>query len=208
MIVARLGGAFAKGDEDRGHHRTQCGHELPFDNGSQFVDNWHAAIHNDSRIEGSNLVQIAIEDPSQPDVLALLLHGEEEAARLYPPESNHHLPLDALREQNVFFHVARNAHGYAIGTGAVVLHGEWAEIKRVWVEPEARGQGLSKAILHTLELKSRQLGVRWLRLETGASSHTALTLYLSTGYTVCLPFGDYSPDPLSVFMEKRLLPIT
>jgi len=46
------------------------------------------------------------------------------------------------------------------------------------------------------------------RLETGASSHAARTLYLSTGYTVCLPFGDYSPDPLSVFMEKHLLPIS
>jgi putative acetyltransferase len=149
-------------------------------------------------------MQIAIEDPSQADVLTLLHHGEEEAARLYPSESNHHLPLTALRGQNVLFHVARNLQGHALGTGAVVSHGEWAEIKRVWVEPAARGQGLSKAILRTLESKARQLGILWLRLETGVSSHAALALYRNAGYTVCTPFADYKPDPLSVFMEKEL----
>jgi putative acetyltransferase len=54
-------------------------------------------------------MNIAIEDPAQPDIIALLEHGDAEAARLYPAESNHLLPLDSLREPSVLFHVARDA---------------------------------------------------------------------------------------------------
>jgi putative acetyltransferase len=147
---------------------------------------------------------IAIEDPAQPDIVALLEHGEAEAARLYPAESNHMLPLDALRAPHVLFHVARGADGAALATGAVVLNGDWAEIKRMWVEPQARGQGLSKAILGRLEQQAHAHGVRWLRLETGIDSHAALGLYARAGFVAREPFADYRPDPLSVFLEKDL----
>ncbi|HEV3425942.1 MAG TPA: GNAT family N-acetyltransferase [Paraburkholderia sp.] len=149
-------------------------------------------------------MNIAIEDPAQPDVIALLQHSDEEAAKLYPAESNHLLPLDALRAPSVMFHVARDADGQALATGALVLYGDWAEIKRMWVEPQARGQGLSKAILATLEQKARTRSVRWLRLETGVESHAALGLYHRAGFAARDPFADYQPDPLSVFMEKDL----
>jgi putative acetyltransferase len=149
-------------------------------------------------------MNIAIEDPAQPDIVSLLEHGDAEAASLYPAESNHLLPIDALREPNVLFHVARDASGAALATGAVVLKGDWAEIKRMWVEPQARGQGLSKTMLATLELKARAHGVRWLRLETGIDSHSALGLYRRAGFVAREPFADYHPDPLSVFMEKDL----
>ena len=149
-------------------------------------------------------MNIAIEDPAQPDIIALLEHGDAEAARLYPAESNHLLPLDSLREASVLFHVARDASGTALATGAVVLKGDWAEIKRMWVEPQARGQGLSRAILARLEQQARVHGVRWLRLETGIDSHSALGLYGRAGFVVREPFAEYRPDPLSVFMEKDL----
>jgi len=90
-------------------------------------------------------LHIALEDPAQPEIIGLLRDGEEHSAELYPAESNHHLPLDALRSSNVRFFVARNRGGCAIGTGALVLHGHWAELKRMWVVPEARRRGVSKA---------------------------------------------------------------
>ena len=43
-----------------------------------------------------------------------------------------------------------------------------------------------------------------LRLETGIHNSDALALYRRGGFAECAPFGDYAPDPLSVFMEKRL----
>jgi putative acetyltransferase len=43
-----------------------------------------------------------------------------------------------------------------------------------------------------------------MRLETGISQPDALRLYERAGYVRRGPFGNYGPDPLSVFMEKSL----
>ena len=73
---------------------------------------------------------IRLEDPAQSDVAELLRHGEAFSAGLYPPESSHYLPLDALRRPDVLFFVARDMEGKALATSALVLHDDWAEIKR------------------------------------------------------------------------------
>jgi putative acetyltransferase len=149
-------------------------------------------------------LHIAIEDPAQPEIVDLLRDGEEHSAKLYPAESNHHLPVDALRSSNVRFFVARDRSGRAVGTGALVLFGPWAELKRMWVVPDARGRGVSKAILVALEAEARSEHVTILKLETGVENLAALGLYTLAGFRLRGPFGDYRADPLSVFMEKRL----
>lgn len=151
-------------------------------------------------------IRIAIEDPDQPEIRRMLRDGEAYSASLYPAESNHHLPLEALRAPEVLFHVARDASGRALGTGAIALNGDWAEVKRMWVDPAARGAGVAAAVLSSLEAAARAHGVAVLRLETGVDSHAALALYRRAGFTEIPPFADYRPDPLSVFMEKRLTP--
>jgi putative acetyltransferase len=149
-------------------------------------------------------VLIRREDPAQAEVVNLLRNGEANSARLYPAESNHHLPLDALRLPNVRFLVARDADGRAVATGAVVMWDGWAEIKRMWVEEDARARGISRQVLNALEEEARGAGAAVLRLETGVVSHAALALYEKAGFQRRAPFGDYRPDPLSVFMEKIL----
>jgi putative acetyltransferase len=149
-------------------------------------------------------LKITIEDPSQPDIVMLLHDGEAYSAQLYPAESNHHMPLSALCASNVRFLVARDASGRAVGTGALALDGARAELKRMWVVPEARGLGVSRLILAALEARARSEGVRTLRLETGVENHAALGLYTRAGFNPRDPFGGYRADPLSVFMEKDL----
>ncbi|KAA2233437.1 GNAT family N-acetyltransferase [Salinarimonas soli] len=149
-------------------------------------------------------LSIRAEDPAQPDVRALLRAGEAFSAALYPAESNHHLPLDALRAPGIRFLVARDGSGRPLATGALALHDGWAEIKRMWVVEEARGRGLSRAVLDALIGITRDEGVRVLRLETGIANHAALGLYRSMGFRERGPFADYGPDPLSVFMERAL----
>jgi putative acetyltransferase len=127
------------------------------------------------------LLSIRLEDPAQPDVVQLLRHGEAFSASLYPPESNHHLPLDALRRPEVRFLVARDAEGKALATGAFFLNRDWALIAKAGSE-----------------------GVEVLRLETGTASHAALALYESAGFKRRGPFANYRPDSLSVFMERPL----
>ena len=144
------------------------------------------------------------EDPGQPEILVLLADGEAYGAALYPAESNHYLPLEALRGSNVLFLVARNAEGTAVGTAALASNSDWAEIKRMWVAPAARGQGLSRRLLAALEDHARNTGIAVIRLETGIHNTEALGLYARTGYLERDAFAPYGPDPISIFMEKHL----
>ena len=83
---------------------------------------------------------------------------------------------------------------------------DYAEIKRVFVLDRFRGKGLSKQLMLYLESELKSRGVRLIRLETGVRQPEALGLYRKLGYVERDPFGAYRPDPLSVFMEKRLVP--
>jgi putative acetyltransferase len=55
-------------------------------------------------------LKIAVEDPSQLEIILLLRDGEEHSAKLYPAESNHQMPLSALHASNVRFLVVRDAN--------------------------------------------------------------------------------------------------
>lgn len=144
------------------------------------------------------------ESPDQPDVVRLLEARDALLGGLYPPESCHRLDLAALLQPEVTFLVARRG-GVALGCGAVVRQGEReGEIKSMFVNEAARGTGGGRALLAAVEERARGLGLATLRLETGIHQQSALGLYRSTGYREIPPFGAYRPDPLSVFMEKRL----
>jgi putative acetyltransferase len=85
-----------------------------------------------------------------------------------------------------------------------VLNDGWGELKRMFVRPALRGQGVAQGILAWLEASVRERGFAVMRLETGVLQPEALRLYERAGYLRRGPFGDYGPDPLSVFMEKHL----
>ena len=100
--------------------------------------------------------------------------------------------------------MARDGQARAIGCGAVVLGPDYGELKRMVVQPRGRGQGVARALLALLEAEARRAGCHLLRLETGPYQPEALGLYAKSGYERCAPFGQYTNDPLSVFMQKRL----
>jgi putative acetyltransferase len=145
-----------------------------------------------------------MENPDQAEVAALLEASDAYMASLYPAESNHMLDIAALQRPEVVFLVAR-VDGRALGCGAVVSSGQgWAEIKRMFVSPAARGMKLGRRLLDEIEAIAVRNGDRVLRLEAGAKQPEALALYRSAGFVEIGPFGDYRPDPLSLFMEKPL----
>jgi putative acetyltransferase len=150
------------------------------------------------------MIRIAIENPDQAEVAALLEASDAYMASLYPAESNHMLDIASLQLPQVTFLVAR-VDGRALGCGAVVSSGEgWAEIKRMFVSPAARGLKLGRRLLEEIEAIAFRSGERLLRLEAGAKQPEALALYRSAGFVEIGPFGSYRPDPLSLFMEKTL----
>lgn len=147
---------------------------------------------------------LALETADQPEVIALVAELDAYQDSLYPPEARHVLDLSGLTRPNVLFAVARDAAGQAIGCAAVVLSPAFGEVKRMFVSPRGRGQGLGRRLLARLEAEARARGCALLTLETGPSQPEALALYAACGFTRRGPFGGYADDPLSVFMEKAV----
>ncbi|KGM35557.1 GNAT family N-acetyltransferase [Inquilinus limosus] len=147
---------------------------------------------------------IAPEPPRQDAVLDLIRQSDALMASLYPAESNHMLDIASLERPEVRFFVARR-EGRVVGCGALVVGaGGEAELKRMFVDPATRGLKVGRDLLARIEGEARGLGVRVVRLETGIHQPEAIGLYRRFGYEECGPFGDYRPDPLSLFMEKPL----
>ncbi|GHB41563.1 N-acetyltransferase [Streptomyces xanthochromogenes] len=79
-----------------------------------------------------------------------------------------------------------------------------AELKRMYVVPEARGRGLARRILAALEADARAAGRTRMVLETGTKQPEAITLYTSTGYEPCEKFGHYRTYDTSRCFAKPL----
>ena len=157
-----------------------------------------------SNSEQMRHVLIQIDDPASPAARELIERLDRLMTDLYPAHSNHLLPVEALRQPDVTFLTA-SVDGEVAGCGAFVNQsGEYAEIKRMFVLPEFRGLKLGRRILEELENLARTSGLELARLETGIHQPEALLLYERAGYQRRGPFGDYSEDPLSIFMEKKL----
>ncbi|MDR6818679.1 putative acetyltransferase [Neorhizobium sp. 2083] len=149
-------------------------------------------------------VTIAIEPPRQAGVLRLLELSDAYAASLYPAESNHMVDVATLEEEHVSFFVARQGEA-VLGCGALVEAGDGAgEIKRMFVDEAARGLKLGRRLLDAIVDRAGALGLSVIRLETGIHQPQAIGLYRAHGFVETGPFGDYRPDPLSIFMEKTL----
>ena len=80
--------------------------------------------------------------------------------------------------------------GDPVGIGALKVHGEVAEIKRMWVADSARGLGLGRRLLADLEARAFAQGARLARLETNRALTEAIALYKSAGYTEVAAFND------------------
>jgi GNAT superfamily N-acetyltransferase len=95
--------------------------------------------------------------------------------------------------------------GVPVAMGGLRRHAHDAvEIKRMYVVPEVRGQGLSRVMLEALEDVARQLGARRVVLETGEKLPEAMRLYETSGYQRIAGFGHYQGQPLSVSYGKSL----
>ncbi|MEW6703243.1 MAG: GNAT family N-acetyltransferase [Pseudomonadota bacterium] len=149
-------------------------------------------------------LHVGLEPPDQPDVVALIEALDAYQKPLYPIESHYGVDLATLMQPNVLFAVARNAEGRALGCAGLMLLADYAEVKRMYVDPACRGRGIARALLDLLERLALERGLGLLRLETGNRQPEALGLYRRQGFVLRGPFGDYPDDPNSLFMEKQL----
>ena len=75
------------------------------------------------------------------------------------------------------------------------------EVKRLWVAPQARGQGLARHLMLQIEQTARSLGYADLNLDTNERLPEAITLYHNTHWT---PTAAYSGPPSTHWFTKRL----
>ena len=92
----------------------------------------------------------------------------EEFTKIEPP---HGIILVLLANDNI------------VGMGAVSNHGSGVgEIKRMYIKPEYRGQGLGRTMLSKLIDRGREFGFSKLRLETADFFEAAQHLYRTVGF--------------------------
>jgi putative acetyltransferase len=93
----------------------------------------------------------------------------------------------------------------AIGCGCFKKFDESsAEVKRMYVSPSNRGNGVSRVILKELEVWAKEEGYAKTILETGTAQIEAIGLYKNSGYTVTDNYGPYKGLPDSICFRKIL----
>jgi putative acetyltransferase len=152
------------------------------------------------------LMQITIDDPGLPEVRELLEEHLRDMYQLSPPESVHALEVNELQGPDVTFWTVRDGR-VVLGCGALKeIDSEHGEIKSMRTPLSLRRRGAARAVLAHIIAVARERGYKRLSLETGSMEAfiPAQRLYESFGFSYCGPFGDYGPDPNSVFMTLRL----
>ncbi len=77
-----------------------------------------------------------------------------------------------------------------------------AEIKRMYVVPSARRQGLGRRLLEALEDEARELGYARIRLDTGNRQPHAQAMYERAGYH---PIENYNGNSMASFWGEKIL---
>jgi DNA-binding MarR family transcriptional regulator/GNAT superfamily N-acetyltransferase len=151
-------------------------------------------------------VQITTIDPEHPDARYCLAEYVAElnqrSTRGFDPSVGATALPHQVRPPAGEFFVAY-LHGEPVGCGAVKHHRDLpAEVKRMWIAPQARGLGLGRRLLDTLEACARAGGASVAHIETNAVLTEALSLYRSTGWVEVPPFND---EPFADhWLEKEL----
>src|SRR5262245_57412221 len=103
-------------------------------------------------------VSITPERPDTPDARTLIAELDELLAPLYPVDSRYGYTVDKLLARGVDFYVIR-ADGTPAGCGGIQFFDEgFGELKRMYVRPQYRGNGLARKLLEELENRARARG--------------------------------------------------
>jgi len=95
------------------------------------------------------------------------------------------------------------ADGHPVCCGGVKrLPDGTCEIKRMYVVPSARRQGVARALLHQLEDTARELGFTVARMDTGPRQQHAQALYEAEGYA---PIGNFNANPAASWWGEKAL---
>ncbi|MBC03395.1 MAG: GNAT family N-acetyltransferase [Phycisphaerae bacterium] len=151
-------------------------------------------------------IDIAPDDPREPDVVHLIQAHLAHARAWSKPEDVHVLESEALVAGGVEFFSARE-QGRLLAIGALSPVGEGlSEIKSMHTALEARRRGIGRAMLeHLVDIAVLRDQV-CVALETGLGEAfaPARALYRSRGFRPCPPFGIHRVSDDSICMSLAI----
>lgn len=158
----------------------------------------------------THLLQDSIEiidaDPDSPEALTCLAAYYRLLSDTIPSLTPDQLPLplpdaDRYRPPHGLFLLAMS-DGMPLGCVSLrpLQPGE-AEVKRLWVHPDARGQGLAERLMGELEARARAMGIVRLKLDSNSALTGAIRLYRRMGWQDC---AAYTQFPADLWMSKAL----
>ena len=139
-------------------------------------------------------ISIIAESVDSSGALAVVHAASDELQQRYGGDGdNKHLSVEEMRPPQGIFLVARHDRHLVGGVGLRSiaepdLH--FAEVKRLWVRPDLRREGIGLVLMKEIESRARELRYLTLFLETGPAQPEALALYRSNGWTEI----DHYPD--------------
>jgi DNA-binding MarR family transcriptional regulator/GNAT superfamily N-acetyltransferase len=166
-----------------------------------------AAMSEVERLMRSAAIEVALEAPDSADARwCLSEYFNELAARFEagfdPSRAGASVSEEEMTPPAGFFFIAR-LDGRAVGCGALKRAGTAGEIKRMWTAPSARGIGVARKLLRTLEATARDQGLDALRLDTNRALPEAHALYRREGFVETAPFN---AQPYAHFWFEKKLP--
>jgi len=142
-----------------------------------------------------------VESPTD-DVRALIGELDAELNAAYSPEQRHGLDISRIFQPHIAFFIAY-LDGHPAGCGGVAFQDTLAEVKRMYVRPDSRGQNVGQTILARLESEAKARGIPRMVLETGDAQKAALIFYQRAGYSPCAPFEPYAAMPAAQIQRSR-----
>ncbi len=130
-------------------------------------------------------ITLRVESAHSAAVTSLIAAAQDELDRRYGPDTDTtSLRVDQLDDPAGCFVVARVDEHLAGGVGVRTIDPAQriGEVKRLWVRPDLRGQGVATALMRRIEDESRARGLVTLFLETGHAQPEAHAFYVSTGW--------------------------
>jgi GNAT superfamily N-acetyltransferase len=144
------------------------------------------------------------DDPAARRVVAAMEAWVTEEFGPATPDRTSTVTADEMAPPHGAFVLVLEDDRVVAGGGVRRLADGVAEIKRMFVVPDARGRGFGRRLLEAIEAAAAELGYRRLRLDTASSLSTAIALYRSAGYRA---IPDYNGNSYASFWgEKTLSP--
>lgn len=144
---------------------------------------------------------VPYEDPVARELVARV--QDEYTVRYGGPDEAAVDPAEFRPPDGLF--VVAEVDGVPAGCGAWRVHAPGVvELKRVYVGPAFRRQGLARLLVDALERSAARAGHRAVVLNAGHRQPEALALYAGSGYEPVPGFGVYADAPGAVFLGKQL----